>query len=206
VHCIVRADCGTGFPATVVRYVYEDTGAPITIPTAPVSMGVASRKVHGAAGTFNLPLSVVTTSPTIEPREGPAISLVFKFDKPMVLAGNYLIPEGVAFFVDGHTVGNDVVLNFTAVPDQQYVTITFYNFESLDGGFGGSAIVRLGLLAGDVNQNRVVTLADLALVNAQLAQPISAANFLKDVNVSGTLSLADKGITNANLTHSLPPP
>jgi hypothetical protein len=34
----------------------------------------------------------------------------------------------------------------------------------------------------------------------------AAANFLKDVNASGTLSLADKAITKANLTTALPPP
>jgi hypothetical protein len=35
---------------------------------------------------------------------------------------------------------------------------------------------------------------------------VTAANYLKDVNASGTLSLADKGITNANLTKALPAP
>ena len=49
-------------------------------------------------------------------------------------------------------------------------------------------------------------MADLALVNAQLAQVVTAANYLKDVNVSGTLSVADKAIANANLTRSLPAP
>ena len=52
--------------------------------------------------------------------------------------------------------------------------------------------IRVGFLAGDVNQNRVVTLGDLGLVNAQVAQPVTAANYLKDVNASGTLTLADK--------------
>jgi hypothetical protein len=66
--------------------------------------------------------------------------------------------------------------------------------------------VRLGFLLGDVNGNRVVAVSDLGLVNAQLAQPVSAGNFLKDVNATGTLTVADKGITNANLAHSLPAP
>jgi hypothetical protein len=58
-----------------------------------------------------------------------------------------------------------------------------------------------------VNQNRVVTVSDLALlVNAQLTKPVTASNYLKDVNASGTLSLADMGITNANLTRALPAP
>ncbi len=90
--------------------------------------------------------------------------------------------------------------------DKQYVTVSLTNVASSDGGSGGSGSVRVGFLVGDVNQNRVVALSDLALVNVQLAQPVTAANFLKDVNASGTLSLADKAITNANLTKSLPAP
>ena len=57
-----------------------------------------------------------------------------------------------------------------------------------------------------MNQNRVVAVSDLGLVNAQLAQPVTAANYLKDVNATGTLTVADKGITNANLTKALPLP
>ena len=48
----------------------------------------------------------------------------------------------------------------------------------------------------------MVTLADLGLVNAQVAQFVTASNYLKDVNPSGTLSLADKELTNARLTTS----
>ena len=70
----------------------------------------------------------------------------------------------------------------------------------------GSGTIRVGYLAGDVNQNRVVTLADIAIVNGQLSQPVTNLNYLKDVNVNGTVSLADKAITNSKLTNSLPPP
>ncbi len=52
----------------------------------------------------------------------------------------------------------------------------------------------------------MVTLSDVAIVNTQLAQAVTASNFLKDVNASGTLSVADKAITNANLTKALPAP
>ena len=47
-------------------------------------------------------------------------------------------------------------------------------------------------------------MADPGLVNAQLAQPVTVANYLKDVNASATLTLADKGIVNSSLTSSLP--
>jgi hypothetical protein len=43
-------------------------------------------------------------------------------------------------------------------------------------------------------------------VNAQLAQTVTAANYLKDVNATGTLTVADKGIANANLAKALPAP
>jgi hypothetical protein len=94
----------------------------------------------------------------------------------------------------------------TGVSNQQYVTIAVSGIAAADGGSGGSGSVRLGFLLGDVSQNRVVTVSDLALVNAQVAQVVAASNFLKDVNVSGTLSIADKGITNAQLTRALVTP
>jgi hypothetical protein len=204
----LQTTAATGFPATVTRYVYENTGQPIVIagPT-PVFLGAASRKVHGPVGALDLPLSAVTTNPTTEPRLGPNLTLVFSFDKPMLAAGGVLTtPEGSATFATEQVIGNDIVVDFTAVPDQQYLTVNLTGLNSVDGGTGGAASIRLGLLAGDVNQNRVVTLADLGLVNQQLAQPVTAANYLKDVNFSGTLSLADKGLTNTKLTHSLPAP
>ena len=164
-----------------------------------------SRKVHGGAGTFDLPLSLVATNPTTEPRQGPAQMIVFTFNKAITGAAA-TITEGTATAGAPTFSGNDVIVGLTGVTDRQYVTISLTNVASSDGGTGGSGSVRIGFLVGDVNQNRVVTLADLALVNAQLAQVVTAANYLKDVNASGTLTLADMGITNANLAQALPLP
>ena len=164
-----------------------------------------SRKVHGGAGTFNMPLSAVATNPTTEPRQGPAQTIVFTFDK-LISSATATVTEGAAAAGVPTFSGNDVVVDLTGVNNQQYVTVALTNVASVDGGTGGGGSVRVGFLLGDVNQNRVVTVADLGLVNAQLAQPVTAANYLKDVNASGTLTVADKGITNANLTKSLPAP
>jgi len=186
-------------------------GSFTAIGGAPPSLvSAVSRRVHGGAGTFNLPLSLVTSptvnhNPTTEPRQGPAQTIVFTFDKPITAAA-VAITEGTATAAAATFIGNDVVVGLTGVTDQQYVTISLTNVASADGGTGGSGSVRIGFLLADVNQSRVVSLSDLGLVNAQLAQSVSAANFLKDVNASGTLTLADKGITNANLTKVLPTP
>ena len=174
------------------------------VTPAPVLQSVVLRKVHGAAGTFDLTLSSVLTNPTTEPRIGPAHQLVFTYDKPLS-AATATVTEGTATS-SSSIAGSTVVVNLTGVTNAQYVTVTLSAVASTDGGTGGTGVARAGFLAGDVNQNRVVSLADLALVNAQLAQAVTAANFLKDVNASGTLSLADKALTNVNLTTSLPLP
>jgi hypothetical protein len=147
----------------------------------------------------------VATNPTTEPRIGPAQAIVFTFDKP-VIGATVAISEGTATAAAPTFSGNDVVVNLAGVTNQQYVTIALTNVASSDGGTGGAGSVRVGFLAGDVNQNRVVSIADLGLVNAQLAQPVTASNFLKDVNASGAITVADKGITNQNLTKALPAP
>lgn len=43
-------------------------------------------------------------------------------------------------------------------------------------------------------------------MNAVLTQPVTAANYLRDVNVNGALTLADLLLVNANLTQALPLP
>jgi hypothetical protein len=181
-----------------------------SVVPAPVFLAAASRRVHGAAGAFALPLSLVTPpainhNPTTEPRQGPNQTIVFTFDKPLN-AATVSIDEGTATAAAPTFSGNDVVVALTGVTNQQYVTVSLGNVTSADGGTGGSGSVRVGFLLGDANQNRVVSLADLAQVNQQLAQPVTAANYLRDVNASGTLTVADKGITNANLTKGLPTP
>jgi hypothetical protein len=178
----------------------------VTVAVAPVFQSAASRKVHGGAGTFNLPLTLLPlTNPTTEPRQGPAHTIVFTFDSPIVSA-TAAITAGTATAAAPTFSGNDVIVALTGVTNQQYVTVSLTNVASAGGGTGGSGTVRIGFLTGDVNGNRVVAVSDVGLVNAQLAQLVNATNYLKDVNATGTLTVADKGITNANLAKALPPP
>jgi hypothetical protein len=167
-------------------------------------LSAVSRKVHGGAGTFNLPLSMVATNPSTEPRQSATAAIVMTFDA-VIISANVAVTEGTATAGALTFSGNDVIVPLTGVTNHQYVTISLTNVASAFIN-GGSGSIRLGFLVGDVNQNRVVTVADLGLVNAQLAQLVTAANYLKDVNATGTLTVADKGITNANLTNALPVP
>jgi hypothetical protein len=178
--------------------------------TTPVLQAIVSRKVHGGVGTFDLPLTFTTPptinhAPTTEPRQGPAQTVVFTFDKPLN-AATVAITEGAATAGAPSFSGNSVIVGLTNVTNQQYVTVSLTNVASTDGGTGGVAAARIGFLVGDVNASRTISVADVGLVNAVLAQPVDMTNYLKDVNVSGTLSVADKAITNANLTKALPAP
>jgi hypothetical protein len=170
----------------------------------PALVSAASRKVHGAAGTFDLPLSLVPTAPTTEPRLSTTATVVLTFNVPIISA-NAAVTEGTATAGALTFVGNDVVVPLANVVDRHYTTITLTNVASASAT-GGTASVRIGFLVGDVSQNGVVTVSDLAQVNTQLSQVATASNYLKDVNASGTISVADKGLTNANLSQGLPPP
>ena len=200
INVVVTAQDGT----TMQTYGIAVTRAPRP-DAAPALQSVVSRRTHGAAGTFDLPLSQVSTNPTTEPRRGPAQTLVFTFDKA-INAAVASVGEGIAMAGVPTFSGNDVVVGLSGVSDQQYVSVGLDSVASTDGGSGGCGSARVGFLLGDVNQNRVVTVADLGIVNAQLAQFVTSANFLKDVNASGTLTVSDKGLVNTNLTRSLPAP
>ncbi len=175
---------------------------------APTPQGALSRKVHGAAGTFDLPLSLQVGSPQTEPRSagaGGAHTIVVTFDKP-ISGATATVTEGAAAAGSPSFNGNEVTVGLTGVGNAQYVTISLTDVTSTDGGTGGGAAVRVGFLAGDANQNRAVTLSDLLGVNAVLTQTLSAANYLRDVNVSGSLSVADLQFVNSRLTQVLPVP
>jgi hypothetical protein len=164
--------------------------------------GAASRRVHGAAGTFDLPLASTDTNPTTEPRVGPAHTIVFTFDKPVV-GGAASVAEGIASVGVPTFKGHEMRVPLAGVANAQHVTVAVADVVAADGGIGGSAAVRVGFLVGDSTQNRAVTVSDLAQVNAQIAQPVNASNFLKDLNASGTLTVADKGIANTQITKAL---
>jgi hypothetical protein len=173
--------------------------------TAPTLLSAASRKVHGAAGTFDLQLSLATDNPSVEPRSGPTQTIVLTFDQP-IAAATAQVTEGFATAGTPTFTGNTVITPLTAVADQQYVTLSLSGVMAAGGGTAGNALVRAGFLAGDANQNRVATVADAGAVNTQLSQPVTTANFMLDINANGALTIADKGVANANLTKALPAP
>ncbi len=180
------------------------------LSSPPSLVSAVSRRVHGSAGTFDLPLSLVVPpainhSPTTEPRQGPAQTIVFTFDKA-ISGATATVTEGTATPGTPTFSGNSVIVPLTGVTNKQYVTVTLSAVSSTDGGSGGAGVARVGFLLADVNGNRVVTVSDILLVNQQIAHVVTSANFLRDVNANGILTVSDKLIINSNVTKALPAP
>ncbi len=166
---------------------------------------VVSRKVHGTAGTFDLPLSNLPTSPTTETRQGPAHTLVFTFNKP-IIATTVAISEGIAASGAPTISGNDVIVPVSGAADAQYMTVSLTNVTSADSSTGGGGGIRVGLLAGDASLNRQVTVADVGITNSFILFAVGESNFHVDINADGRFTVADKGLVNANLLKKLPAP
>src|SRR5262249_12118172 len=81
----------------------------------PVLMTVVSRKTHGAAGTFNQPLSFTPFDPPTESRaSGGAHKIVFVFDKNVV-SGSVAIGEGTATAAPATFNGSEMIVDLTGV-------------------------------------------------------------------------------------------
>jgi len=164
-------------------------------------LSVASRKIHGSAGTFdiNLPL----TGPRgVECRSGGATSnytMVFTFSGPVTSCGT-----ASAGTLSGPS-GSTCTVNLTGVPNKQYTTVTL---TGVTVPCFGSVNVSgtMGLLIGDVNASGDVDSGDVFLVRQQTLHPITTSNFRNDINASGDIDSADVFVARKQTLTSLPSP
>jgi len=163
-----------------------------------------SRKNHGAAGTFDIPLPL-TGSVGIECRSGGATNdyqMIFNFMNP-VTVGSAAVTSGTGSVSSFSVSGSQVTVNLTGVTNVQRITVTLINVN--DGTHMGNVPVSMGVLVGDANGNATVNATDVALTKAQVGQPVTGTNFREDVNANGTISSTDVAIVKSDVGTSLPP-
>jgi hypothetical protein len=162
----------------------------------PVPVTAVSRKMHGAAGTFDIPL------PGVESRSDGSGNhqIVFTFAAPVTFTG--ATASGAAVSSTSGSGTNTVTVNLSGVANATRVTLTLQCAS--DGSTSGDVITTIGFLQGDANGNGTVTAADIGQVKSQSGVPVTAANFRSDLNANGAITAADIGIVKARAGTQLP--
>jgi hypothetical protein len=174
---------------------------------APVLSAAVSRKTHGAAGTFDVPLLLPLPgggSIGVEPRSGGASgahTIVATFANPVSVGGvSVTMGTGSASY---SVAGNVVTINLTGVTDIQRLGVTLANVS--DGPNRGNLTIPMGVLLGDTNGSLSVTGSDVSQTKAAAASgSVSGSTFRSDVNVNGAINTSDIGLVKARSGASLP--
>ena len=168
-----------------------------SVPVAPLSVtSSVSRKTHGAAGPFDIPL------PGVECRSGGGTgdyTLVCSFSNNLE-SGNASVTGG-AGNVSGTPVisGNTMTINLTGVADAQTLTVTLSGVTDQFLQTLPSTPVTMTMLIGDTNNNSVVNASDVAQTKTSVGQAVSGSNFRTDINANGDINATDVTLVK---THS----
>ncbi len=203
---------GSGVTCTVAAVNAAGTGAPSVGVAATPSAGepltllnIVSRKSHGSAGVFDLPIDPVAGiggAVTIEPRlPASAHTLAFRFNRPITAAGTAAAVDSSLAAVPAHAApaGTDVMVTLSGIIDNRRVTVTL---EGVNGVLSQS--VSLGFLTGEVSRTRQVTAADLSSLKSRFGQTVTQANFQLDLDVSGSIGATDLSAMKSRAGQALP--
>jgi hypothetical protein len=173
-------------------------------PSAPMAQSAFSRKTHGGAGTFDVPLPL-TGNVGVECRSGGATNdyqMIINF-ATSVTVQSASVTSGTGSVSSFSVSGSQVTVNLTGVTNVQRITVTLHNVN--DGTHMGDVPVSMGVLVGDVNGNAVVNASDVSLTKSQVGVPVSGSNFREDVNANGTISATDVALVKSDVGTALPP-
>jgi Dockerin type I domain len=171
---------------------------------APMAQSAFSRKVHGAAGTFDI-LLPLTGNVGIEDRSGGNTNdyqMIINF-ATNVTVQSASVTSGTGSVSSFSVSGPQVTANLTGVTNIQRITVTLVGVN--DGTHMGNVPVSMGVLIGDVNGNTTVNATDVIITKSQVGQTVSGTNFREDVNVNGTINVADVALVKAKVGTALPP-
>ncbi len=163
----------------------------------PVSLvAAASRKAHdGKSYDVHLPISGLA----VEPRQGSNVTLVFTFSgasdtNPLTSGSASVTSPFGASIASTQTVADEFRVNLTSVASVQTVSVTISNVQAQNGQiFSGPATVNVGMLLGDVSNNKVVNVGDSVLAQQATIQggTVRFSNFRADIDTSGTVAPND---------------
>jgi len=173
-------------------------------PEPPMLTAAASRRLHGAAGEYdiNCPLSGPVA---VEPRmNGQEPQMVLTFDKDIEAMDGVADCSEVA-------VTNGSCSGAAIVGDQMVIDMTYNNnacvtvaITGIRGAGGAPALagdnnVQVLVRQGNVNSDGDVNVIDLQEVKNHVFETVGGANFVYDVDADGQLNVVDLQETKNNL-------
>ena len=170
----------------------------------PPPQSAFSRKVHGGAGTFDVPLPL-TGNVGVECRSGGATNdyqMIINF-ATTVTVGGASVTSGTGSVSSFSVSGSAVTVNLSGVTNVQRITVLLSNVN--DGTHHGDTSVSMGVLVGDANGNAAVNASDVSLTKSQVGQPVTGSNFREDVNANGTINAGDVALVKSDVGTALPP-
>ncbi len=191
-----------------VYFDISNTNFTITAPTTVPLSGIASRKVHGANGTYDVALPL-TPPYGIECRSGGAANdytLVFTFGNNLASVGSASVTAGTAV-ISSSAIGanpNEYIVELTGVSDIQTVAIALNNVSDTLGGLTPSLTATMEVLVGDTSANRMTNSSDIGQTKAQSGQNTNGTNFRTDVAANGAINSSDIGLVKSKSGNNLP--
>jgi hypothetical protein len=177
-------------------------------------MMAMSRKIHGAAGSFDIDLPLIGP-PGIECRTGGATNdyvIVAAFDSGVAVQGKRQaqVVSGAGMIGAGGSGNggmvivsrNNVTIPLTNVGNAQTISVR------LNGVTVGEAIsdiiIPMRILAGDTTANGSVNSADVSQTKGRIGHVVDATTFRSDVNGNGEINSADISIIKSFVGTGLP--
>jgi Dockerin type I domain len=176
---------------------------------SPVTLiSVASRKVHGNAGAYDVNLPI-TGTPGIECRSGGAngnYTLVYTFANPLTNVADATVTSGTGT-ISGSGIGTDAhqyIVNLTGVTNAQTITVNLTNVYDSTGNSSSVVSAPMSVLTGDTNADGSVNSADISQTKSQSGNAVTNSNFREDVTVDGFLNSADISLVKSKSGTALP--
>jgi len=200
-------------PNWQVEYLYDAVGNVSTIhrtvfSATPIALLAAhSRKTHGLAGVFDVPINLSTPisgAIDVEPRQiGNGHLIAFQFSGPVTSFGAVTAvnpastPIGTASAVAS---GNEILVTLTGIPDISRITVSIAQVN----GNGAPVSASIGFLIGDQDNSGGVNGGDISVVRARSGQSTNGINFRGDFDASGSINGGDVSVVRARSGNALP--
>lgn len=156
----------------------------------PQPVSAVSRKIHGAAGPFDVNLPT-TGNPGVECRTGGGsgvYQVIMTFAGSVTVSGAS-VTAGTGSVSNFAVNGTTVTVNLTGVANAQWIVVTLNGVT--EGTKTGDTSIAMGVLVADTTADGSVNSADISQTKSQSGQIVMATNFREDVGADGSINSAD---------------